>query len=130
MYCKYSFVHGDDWTITSVWNYHYYFDSFSFSLSLSIDIQYISITQGISQGMTQSSSKVLMTSSHTSFSPISLMGGGGKTAVWSFPIEVSFRSTNISGWPRIALSVYGPDWLGHDAILGYGMAVLPIVSGR
>lgn len=80
--------------------------------------------------MTQSSSKVLVAHSRASTSPISLIGGAGKIAIWNFPIEVSFRSTNISGWPRIVLSVYGPDWLGHDVILGYGVATLPLVSGR
>ena len=25
--------------------------------------------------------------------------------IWNFPIDVKFKSTNVHGWPRVALSV-------------------------
>lgn len=49
--------------------------------------------------------------------------------VWNFPVDVSFSSTNAFGWPRIALSVYGIDFLGRDVIRGYGSALIPLSSG-
>lgn len=33
------------------------------------------------------------------------------------------------GWPRIALSVYGVDFLGRDVIRGYGSALIPLTPG-
>jgi B9 domain-containing protein 1 len=49
--------------------------------------------------------------------------------VWNFPIDLSFTSTNVFGWPRLALSVYGVDFLGRDVIRGYGSALIPIKAG-
>lgn len=49
--------------------------------------------------------------------------------VWNFPIDVKFKSTNIFGWPRIAISVYGVDFLGRDIVQGYGSALVPLSSG-
>jgi B9 domain-containing protein 1 len=50
--------------------------------------------------------------------------------VWNFPIDISFNSTNVYGWPRIAISVYGIDFLGRDVIRGYGSALVPLSSGQ
>lgn len=50
--------------------------------------------------------------------------------VWNFPIDVSFNTTNVFGWPRIAVSVYGIDFLGRDVIRGYGSALIPLASGQ
>lgn len=50
--------------------------------------------------------------------------------VWNFPIDISFKSTNIQGWPRIALSVYGIDFLGRDVVRGYGSLLVPLTSGQ
>lgn len=49
--------------------------------------------------------------------------------VLNFPIDVSFKSTNPFGWPRIVLSVYGLDALGRDVIRGYGTVHLPAFAG-
>lgn len=51
------------------------------------------------------------------------------TVVWNFPIDISFKSTNIHGWPRIALSVYGIDYFGRDVVRGYGSTVIPLQPG-
>eukprot|EP01041_Mallomonas_annulata_P002148 gene2148-4179_t len=49
--------------------------------------------------------------------------------VWNFPIDVTFKSTNVFGWPRIALNVYGMDFFGRDVVRGYGSALIPPIAG-
>ena len=49
--------------------------------------------------------------------------------VWNFPIQSCWQSSNPHGWPRLVISVYGPDMFGNDVIHGYGSACLPIVAG-
>lgn len=46
------------------------------------------------------------------------------------PLEITFKSTNVYGWPQLAVSVYGYDWLGNDVIRGYGGTHVPIFPGR
>lgn len=48
--------------------------------------------------------------------------------VWNFPIDITFQSTNTYGWPRLCLSIYGPDWLNRDVVRGYGHLPIPISS--
>jgi B9 domain-containing protein 1 len=50
--------------------------------------------------------------------------------VWNFPVDVTFKSTNVHGWPRISFSVYGLDFLGRDVIRGYGSALIPVFPGN
>jgi B9 domain-containing protein 1 len=50
--------------------------------------------------------------------------------VWNFPIDITFKSTNVFGWPRIAVSVNGIDFLGRDVVLGYGSALIPLSVGH
>ena len=50
--------------------------------------------------------------------------------IWNFPIDVTFKSTNIYGWPRIAVSIYGVDFLGRDVIKGYCSAIIPLSPGQ
>lgn len=47
----------------------------------------------------------------------------------NFPIDVSFKSTNPFGWPRLVLSVYGLDALGRDVVRGYGSVAFPVMPG-
>ncbi len=51
------------------------------------------------------------------------------TIVWNFPIEISFQSTNVHGWPRISIAVYGLDFLGRDVVRGYASLLIPTSSG-
>jgi len=44
-------------------------------------------------------------------------------------MDVTFKSTNIFGWPRLAIAVYGLDWLGRDVIKGYCSVVIPLQTG-
>ncbi|KAG1685587.1 hypothetical protein DVH05_027988 [Phytophthora capsici] len=47
----------------------------------------------------------------------------------NFPIDVSFKSTNPFGWPRLVLSLYGLDAFGRDVVRGYGSVVFPVTPG-
>ncbi|KAG3119173.1 hypothetical protein PI124_g3864 [Phytophthora idaei] len=47
----------------------------------------------------------------------------------NFPIDVSFKSTNPFGWPRLVLSLYGLDALGRDVVRGYGSVAFPVTPG-
>jgi B9 domain-containing protein 1 len=74
------------------------------------------IASGLDTGLSQTSCKNLASSE--------------EHIVWNFPIDVSFNATNVYGWPRIAISVYGVDFLGRDVIRGYGSALLPLAAGQ
>uniref|UniRef100_A0A8C3V314 B9 domain-containing protein 1 n=3 Tax=Passeriformes TaxID=9126 RepID=A0A8C3V314_CATUS len=87
LYCKFSFVYGQDWVPTA----------------------------GLEEGISQITSK-------SSVLPTTL--------VWNLPIDITFKSTNPFGWPQIVLSVYGPDFFGHDVVRGYGAVHVPFVPGR
>ncbi|ESO84147.1 hypothetical protein LOTGIDRAFT_184197 [Lottia gigantea] len=50
--------------------------------------------------------------------------------VWNFPIDITFKSTNPSGWPQIVVHAYGPDVFGTDVVRGYGNCHVPITPGR
>jgi B9 domain-containing protein 1 len=50
--------------------------------------------------------------------------------VWNFPIDLTLKSTNAFGWPRLALSVFAVDALGRDSVVGYGAVLLPTTPGR
>lgn len=56
---------------------------------------------------------------------------GSRELVWNFPVNSSWKSTNPHGWPRLVLSVFGPDELGNgDVVHGYGSTLLPISPGH
>uniref|UniRef100_A0A8C3D3A2 B9 domain-containing protein 1 n=1 Tax=Cairina moschata TaxID=8855 RepID=A0A8C3D3A2_CAIMO len=72
-------------------------------------------TAGLEEGISQITSK-------SDVSPTTL--------IWNFPIEITFKSTNPSGWPQIVISVYGPDFFGNDVVRGYGAVHVPFTPGR
>lgn len=47
------------------------------------------------------------------------------SVVWNFPVETSLVTTNVSGWPRLAVSVRD----GERTIVGYGSVALPTRGG-
>ena len=51
--------------------------------------------------------------------------GCSNSVVWNFPVDISFKSTNAHGWPRMSVSVYGVDALGRDVVRGYGSVLVP-----
>lgn len=79
---------------------------------------------GASMGLSQISRQGILESKKKS------SDGSLHAVAWNFPIEISFQSTNPTGWPRLALSVYGFDFLGRDVLLGYASMLLPINPGR
>jgi len=56
--------------------------------------------------------------------------GPDRSVVWNFPVDVSFKSTNAFGWPRLSISVYGLDFLGRDVVRGYGSTLVPPFPGE
>jgi B9 domain-containing protein 1 len=55
--------------------------------------------------------------------------GCSNSVVWNFPVDISFKSTNAHGWPRMSVSVYGVDALGRDVVRGYGSVLVPTFTG-
>ena len=56
----------------------------------------------------------------TGFSQVARKGSssGDTSIVWNFPVDVTFKSTNPFGWPRLVLSVYSQVrheevWVAH-----------------
>jgi len=86
LYCKCTFVYGQDWVITA----------------------------GSEEGLTQTTSKGH--DKHQLF-------------VFNFPLDITFKSSNPYGWPRLVLSCYGPDCFGTDVVYGYGSTHVPITPG-
>uniref|UniRef100_A0A3Q3X2W5 B9 domain-containing protein 1 n=1 Tax=Mola mola TaxID=94237 RepID=A0A3Q3X2W5_MOLML len=50
--------------------------------------------------------------------------------IWNFPLEITFKSTNPSGWPQLVVSVYGSDVFGNDVVRGYGATHIPFTPGQ
>ena len=78
------------------------------------------VVHGVSMGLSQLASQGMISNSTND----------DEVVVWNFPIEISFQSTNPQGWPRLALSIYGLDFLGRDVLRGYASLMLPVSSGR
>lgn len=49
--------------------------------------------------------------------------------MWNFPFELTYRSYNCAGWPRIILTFTSRDFLGRDVICGYGITNVPTQPG-
>ena len=45
--------------------------------------------------------------------------------VFNFPFEMLYRMNDISGWPKIVLSLTSRDFFGRDIVCGYGVIHLP-----
>ncbi|XP_049600864.1 B9 domain-containing protein 1 [Syngnathus scovelli] len=72
-------------------------------------------TTGLEEGITQITSKGTQSS---------------QKLIWNFPLDITFKSTNPSGWPQLVLSVYGPDMFGNDVVRGYGATHIPLTPGK
>ncbi|KAI1309071.1 B9 domain-containing protein 1 [Halotydeus destructor] len=77
-----------------------------------------SIISGLDQGVTQVSKQSQVD------------GQFNRLIVWNFPIDVTFRSSNVHGWPQIVLSTFSYDMFGNDIPSGYGSTHIPPVPGR
>lgn len=122
LYCRYTFHIGHDWSIASVCLFCFlsfklllFFPPFPQFLPYVMFIMFM--LQGPDTGLSQTARK-------------SVMMHGEDGVVWNFPIDISFRATNVHGWPRLALSAYGIDPLGRDIVRGYGSVLVPISPGQ
>lgn len=55
--------------------------------------------------------------------------GSSPRFVFNFPVEISFRSTNPFGWPKIVITLSEKDFRGKFPIVGYGWVHLPLFPG-
>ena len=53
----------------------------------------------------------------------------GTIVVWNHPIDVTFCSSNVYGWPQMVFSVFGLNAYGGDVIRGYGATHVPPIPG-
>ncbi|KAL7470737.1 hypothetical protein ACHAXS_010993 [Conticribra weissflogii] len=83
------------------------------------------VVHGVSMGLSQIARQGLILGGYENFS-----SHKNNATVWNFPIEISFQSTSPHGWPRLAISVYGFDFLGRDVIRGYASLLIPLTPGR
>ncbi|XP_059475913.1 B9 domain-containing protein 1-like isoform X2 [Neocloeon triangulifer] len=74
------------------------------------------IISGVSEGMSQISKK---SKCHVDERQL---------CIWNLPVELTLKSTNISGWPKIVVSVYGTDTFGNDVVRGYAWSFVPLES--
>lgn len=56
--------------------------------------------------------------------------GDSSLFVLNYPLEVGYASTNVSGWPRCIVSVFGVNALGWHVLAGYGLVHVPTAPGR
>mmetsp|Transcript_6035 Transcript_6035/g.10898 ORF Transcript_6035/g.10898 Transcript_6035/m.10898 type:complete len:199 (-) Transcript_6035:207-803(-) len=56
--------------------------------------------------------------------------GADDSLVWNFPIDLTYNSTNVFGWPQIILTVFSVSSTGKEIIIGYGCMHLPTCPGR
>ncbi len=101
LYCRYVISYGNDWNVTH------------------------GVTSGLSQIAQWKHIPPPLHNIHSNFHG-DTNSFYSPTIVWNFPIEISFRSTNIYGWPRISIAIYGLDFLGRDVVRGYGSLLIPI----
>merc|ERR1712167_138889 len=59
----------------------------------------------------------------------SVPAGRPAKVVWNFPVDLTFKSTNVYGWPQLVLHVHGTDFLNRDIVRGYGSVHLPTSPG-
>ncbi|XP_046402148.1 B9 domain-containing protein 1-like [Ischnura elegans] len=72
------------------------------------------VASGLEEGISQVSRKTL---------------DGRGLVVWNLPLDISLKSTNPYGWPRLVVCVYGLDAFGNDVVRGYGMCHIPLRLG-
>lgn len=49
--------------------------------------------------------------------------------VWNMPFEIGFKSTNPSGWPKLVISCFCPDYFGREVVKAYGFCFFPTTTG-
>jgi B9 domain-containing protein 1 len=107
-YCKYQFVHGEDWQLLD------------------------GMEEGITQLARVGSGRAAVTACGGRTRGLTAPAAAGieRMMVWNFPLDVTYKTTNAFGWPQVVVSVYGLDAFGRDVIKGYGSIHLPTCAGR
>lgn len=54
----------------------------------------------------------------------------GKGIVWNYPINASYKTTSIFGWPRLTIWITGMDFFGRNVIYGYGSLIVPLNNNQ
>uniref|UniRef100_A0A061SHH3 B9 domain-containing protein 1 n=2 Tax=Tetraselmis sp. GSL018 TaxID=582737 RepID=A0A061SHH3_9CHLO len=54
--------------------------------------------------------------------------GPDDSFVWNFPLDLTYNSTNVFGWPQIIVTVFST--AGGGAVMGYGCVHFPTCPGR
>ena len=49
--------------------------------------------------------------------------------MWNFPFEITWRSYNVSGWPKLTLWFTSRNFFGNDVVCGYGVTHVPTQPG-
>ena len=108
IYCRYSFIYGPDWQIISG-----------------------ELESGYSQIASRNrlaSKKLYLNTFYNADARLNL--NENLEFIWNLPIELTMSSSNVHGWPQLAVSVYGLNFFGLDVIRGYGHTHFPPCSGR
>ncbi|KAL8272674.1 hypothetical protein Esti_003378 [Eimeria stiedai] len=57
-------------------------------------------------------------------------GTGCSNVTLNFPFQAAFEGTSPYGWPRVALCIYGRDWLGRQIVADYAHTSIPVQPCR
>ncbi len=52
------------------------------------------------------------------------------SVTWNYPLEVTFKSTNVHGWPQLVILVCGYNFWNQQVVRGYGCVHIPPTPGR
>ncbi|XP_028028009.1 B9 domain-containing protein 1 [Bombyx mandarina] len=63
-------------------------------------------------------------------SQLSRPGINPERVVINMPIEMTFGSTNVYGWPRLVITVKARNFITGDTLRGYAVVLLPPTAGR
>ncbi|KAJ2939175.1 hypothetical protein O0L34_g8487 [Tuta absoluta] len=56
-------------------------------------------------------------------------GKDPERVVFNMPLEMTFGSTNVSGWPQLILTIRAQNTISGDSLRGYALVLLPPTSG-
>ncbi|CAG9584380.1 unnamed protein product [Danaus chrysippus] len=56
-------------------------------------------------------------------------GNDPEKVIFNMPLEITFSSTNVYGWPQIVVSVRARNFISSDSLRGYALFHLPAVTG-
>lgn len=97
IYCRYSYIYGPDWKIINGEN-----------------------ESGYSQMASRNSftKRIYLNTFDSCNSRSGSRSSDSLDFVWNLPIELTMSSSNVAGWPQLAVSVYGLNFFGLDVVRG------------